>query len=259
MTSSLVSWGLSSFSFCSAMLLWFFTVFEELIFCQCMCGSNHLLLFGYSFGYLVLVCFWLYLRAYAFHLPLPLLEALSAPPLCCLVPLSLLVLCCLWYCCSLRYHQAANTSAAYGVTWVLCSSTDSLWALHRQMLLPHVLLLPGCLGVLVAQLPMVLGSWMTLSLPEAWGPRDLYASPTAGWVGVGVPPLGAVSLVLLWFLKPLVTGSICHNLGGRRDCFFLFLWPPLMVMWPTGLLPPGEVEKDAPLPSWGPGHPPSDD
>ena len=56
------------------------------------------------------------------------------------------------------------------------------------MLLPHaplVLLLPGCLGVLAAPLPGVLGSWVLLSLPGAQGPRDLYAAPAAGRAGIG--------------------------------------------------------------------------
>ena len=45
---------------------------------------------------------------------------------------------------------------------------------------PPVLLLLGCLGVLVASLPGVLGSWVSLSLPRTREPRDLYTTPTAG-------------------------------------------------------------------------------
>ena len=40
-----------SFSFYSAMLLQFFMAFDELILCLCICGSNHLFLFDYGFGW----------------------------------------------------------------------------------------------------------------------------------------------------------------------------------------------------------------
>ena len=55
------------------------------------------------------------------------------------------------------------------------------------MLLPRVppaLLLPGCLEVLTAPLPGVMGSRVLLSLSWAWEPRDLYAAPAVGRASV---------------------------------------------------------------------------
>lgn len=49
---------------------------------------------------------------------------------------------------------------------------------------PPVLLLQGYLWVLVAPLPRVLGSWMSLSLPGAQGPGELYAALAAGGAGI---------------------------------------------------------------------------
>ena len=69
--------------------------------------------------------------------------------------------------------------------------------------LPKLLLL-GCLGMLV------LGSWMSLSLPVTSGLRVLHAGPAADAACVSDATTGAMSLVLLYFLKPLFTGSTCH-------------------------------------------------
>ena len=70
---------------------------------------------------------------------------------------------------------------------------------------PPVLPFLGCLGVLVALPPGVLGSWVLLSLVGAQGPGDLYATPTARGAGIR-----GASLVLLWLLMLLVAGSTCY-------------------------------------------------
>ena len=104
-------------------------------------------------------------------------------------------------------------------SWILCSSTCFPWA---GMLLPHaspLLLLPGCLGVLVAPLPGMLGSWMSLSLPGAWGSRDYICPLLLVGLMSWVQPLGAGSLVLLWLLMPLVAVSTCHQCRGAGAAF----------------------------------------
>ena len=59
-------------------------------------------------------------------------------------------------------------------------------SLDTAVYAPPALLFPCCLVVLVALLPGVLGSQVSLSLAGVWGPRDLYASPAAGGTGVRV-------------------------------------------------------------------------
>ena len=102
-----------------------------------------------------------------------------------LVPLSLLIPCCLWCCCSLRCHhqshQAVSTAAASGVSWVLCSPTGSLQTWVLLPCTPPILLLPGYLGVLAAPWP---GHWVHGCCCHYQGPRVLYAAPAAGRSGI---------------------------------------------------------------------------
>ena len=169
---------------------------------------------------LVLSCFWLYLRACTFHPPLPLLETSSVPSLCCLF---------LW---------SGFFLAAYKITAVssIAPSVTRLWALllflrllglvflhwlpagspWGWMLLPHVppaLLLLGCLGVLVAPVPGVLGSGVSLLLPRAQGPGDLYAAPAVGRAGVRGATTGG------W-----VTGSAVVLEVSHHRFYLLLLW-----------------------------------
>ena len=136
-------------------------MFDELILWQCICGTNHLFLFGCDFGYfgyeLLLVVFdsMHFLPSTGcqkYHQCFPCATCTSR------VTAALLLR---WHCSLKRCHWGhltASTSAASGVTCILCSSTGSHWA---QMLLSHappVLLYLGCLWLLVTSLPEVLGS-----------------------------------------------------------------------------------------------------
>ena len=161
-----------------------------------------------------------------------------------LVTLGLLVPCCL-QChyssrCRQQGHQAVSTSAASRATWVSCSPTGSPWALQAQMLLPHV---PAALLVLGS-----LGGWMH-SCQACWfyrcqcryqGPGDpgtCMQPPLLVELVSEVPPLGARSLVLLWFLIPLVKVSTCHQWGGDRGYFFCS-HPVCYQSWQPGCPPP---------------------
>ena len=141
------------------------------------------------------------------------ISALPVP----LVPLRLLVTCRLQCHCSLSCchwgHQAANTSIAFGVTWVSCSSLGSPWALHKvQILLPiHHLLF--CYWIFVrCCLHSCQGCWVHGRSYQ--GPGDqgtciqhlLLVEPV-----LRVPQVVVVSPVPLWFLNPLVTLSTCHH------------------------------------------------
>ena len=78
------------------------------------------------------------------------------------------------------------------------------------MLLPHapvVLLFLGCLGVLVAPQPGVLGSQMSLLLLGTQRSGDGAQPWLLMELVFRMQALGAEPTVLLWFLKPLVTGS----------------------------------------------------
>ena len=141
-----------------------------------------------------------------------------------LVSLGLLVPCCVQCHCSLgcchQGHQAASTPAASRVTWVLCTSPGSLWPWMLLPRAPPVLLILGCLGVLVAPLPGVLDSLVSLSLLGVWRPRDFIQPLMLVELVLGVPPRGAGSLVLLWFLMLLVAGSTCHCWGHGKGMLF---------------------------------------
>ena len=102
---------------------------------------------------------------------------------------------------------------------VSCSSIGSPWA---QMLLSHApptLLFQGCLGVLVALLPRVLDSWISLLLVGAWRPMELYTAPTAGGAGIRVATAGG--LVTSCVVVPVASGCKFHlpPPGRGRHCF----------------------------------------
>ena len=103
------------------------------------------------------------------------------------------------------------------------------------MLLPPalpVLLLPGCLGGLVAPLLGVLGSWVLLWLPELRDLGTCTQPPLLVGLVAWVPPLVAWSLVLLWFLKPLAEGYTWHHSGeqglSREKLLLLLAVQPLI-------------------------------
>ena len=77
----------------------------------------------------------------------------------------------------------------------------------------------GCLGVLFAPLPGILGSRVSLLLAGILGPRDLYTALTAGGAGVGVATTGG--WVTSSAVVPVVSGQIhpVTSVGGR-GCFF---------------------------------------
>ena len=114
--------------------------FGELILCQHICGSKHLSYLGKALVTLILSYFWLYLRAYAFHLPVPLTEVFSVPSLCCL---------CLQGCCCF---------VPYDVTAVMCVATE-VTGLQTPLLL---LKLPK---FDVALLPLASSPWAGVLLP----------------------------------------------------------------------------------------------
>ena len=101
----------------------------------------------------------------------------------------------------------------------MCSSTGSPWT---WMLLLHALLpltFLGCLGVLIAPLSGVLVSQVSLSLPGAQRPGDLYAAPTGGGAGVkGATTVDRIPSSVA-VLMPLVTGSTCHCWGIAGAAF----------------------------------------
>ena len=132
--------------------------------------------------------------------------------------LRLLVLCCLWYHCSLmcchQGHKAVKTSTDSGAAWVFCSSTFSLLGLQGLGCCYHVHHLCSCFWVVWRcwlhhcqgycvhryccwWTPLELGIWMHPSLLVM--------------LVLGLPTLGAESWLLLWFLKPFVTVSNCHH------------------------------------------------
>ena len=144
---------------------------HELILFQCICGSKYI---SYLAKALVLSCFWLYLRA-CIHLPLPLPVVVPVPS-CCSYASKVAGALLLWYHYSLRCHhqddRAVSTSAAFGITWVSCPPTGSLWAPTSSSTAASCTTSTAALGLSRADGSTalgVLGSWELLSLPGVQG------------------------------------------------------------------------------------------
>lgn len=135
-------------------------------------------------------------------------------------------------------HHAASTSATSVVVWVLCSSIDSL---QTQILLsypPLVLLFPGYLELLIAMLPGVLSSWMSLSLVGDWEPKDLYVAPATGEAGVeGATTRGWVTG---YAMVPDASGGRFHlsQLRASRAIFSAPILSACSCAFRSPLLPP---------------------
>ena len=111
--------------------------------------------------------------------------------------------------------------------WLSTVSSQAQILLHHA---PPLLMLLCSMQVLVAPLPGVLDTRVSLSFLGAQGPKALYAAPTAGGAAGGATSGGWVTSSHL-LLMPLVIGSIHHCSGedGVQRLFLLFL-PPLLAV-----------------------------
>ena len=138
-----------------------------------------------------------------------------------LVPLRLLMSCCFQYGCSLRRYQkdnqAVSTSVLSGVAWVSCIPACFLRALHMLRcccLLHHLHCCSWVICGYGSTIPR--GAGFTSVTVAVRGLSSCMKPPVLVERVLRVPPLRAGSQVLLWFLKPQVTGAIYHCWGRSR-------------------------------------------
>lgn len=183
-------------------------VLDELILCQCICGSKHLSYLGKTLGTLILGCFCMFLRACTLHHPLPLQRHCQYRP--CAACDSKVVGALMFM---MFLHSQVSPSG-----WPACKHFLCIWSL-LSVIFSHWLSMglgEAALCFTCAAAPRFYGSIAARSS------RFTGVTVTAGWPGScrhslllvecvsGVPPLGAGSWVLLWLLKPRVSGAICH-------------------------------------------------
>ena len=120
-------------------------------------------------------------------------------------------------------------------TWILHSSIASLQTCMLLSCAPAMLPFLGCLGVLFAPLPGLLGPWVSLSLAGAHEPKDMCAAHTIGGVGVWVATTGV--WVSSFAVAPHASGCKFYLplLGKVSGAVFLFP-PHLIVVVPVRLL-----------------------